>query len=418
MNDLGNLLQMIYDLLSGWFTSFTSHATAVMKKLNLIEDDTDTIVSNTSDIADDTNDIKDNTGAIITPVQSIKTNTDSIKTDTTTIKNNVSTMSNQLGTISTNVGTASAFTEDVANNTLDIKNRIVTIGSDTTQLRSNSNTITSDVSDIKTALNYYLANTPVTEDVEGSICNIDTDLTDYLQACKVTIPADLSGFSGITLTKCGKNLSVIKEKGRTNNGVTYVVNSDSTIIISGTALGSSYAFSVITDINKMFYLKKGKYTLSGGISNNFRLYIGGRYIDGTAVTNSSLVSGTIYDKGSGAMFELPMDAYIYLQISVTEGTQTDVTIYPQIEVGTTKTEFEIHKETYNSISFGTTITDGAEINLLDGIIKVNSTPVSYLSISPIAVRTYKGVNNIYSDVGTTALTYRETLKHYIDKQEA
>ena len=89
-----------------------------------------------------------------------------------------------------------------------------------------------------------------------------------------------------------------------------------------------------------------------------------------------------------------------------------------LEVNNTATAYEPYKSMTYPVSFGTTITDGAEINLLDGIIKINSTPVSYLSVSPIAVRTYKGVNNIYSDVGTTALTYRETLKHYIDKQEA
>ena len=69
---------------------------------------------------------------------------------------------------------------------------------------------------------------------------------------------------------------------------------------------------------------------------------------------------------------------------------------------------------YN-VSFGSTITDGAEVDLLSGLVKVNTTPASFIQIQPIAVRTYKGVYNIYSDIGSTALTYRETLKHYLDK---
>lgn len=398
MSDLGNLLQMIYDLLTGWLNSFTSHAADVMEKLNLIEEDTDTIVSNTSDIADDTNDIKDNTGAIITPVQSIKSNTDSIKNDTTTIKTNVTTMSNQLGTISTNVGTASAFTEDVANNTLDIKDRIVTIGSDTTQLRSNSNTITSDVSDIKTALNYYLANTPVTEDVEGSVCNFDTDLTDYLQACNVTIPADQTGFSGITLTKCGKNLFNIAKYQNLRTNYEYIE-------------ASYYCRAIPLKPNTTYTISQNAGTIDTAVIliNRTTNVNGPGYFDFRK--SSDIKTYTTDNTGN-----------LYIGI-VSTGTDAQANARLsicnlQIEEGENATAYEPYKANTYSITFGSTITDGAEIDLLEGLIKINSTPVSYLSITPIAVRTYKGVNNIYSDVGTTALTYRETLKHYLDKQEA
>ena len=61
------------------------------------------------------------------------------------------------------------------------------------------------------------------------------------------------------------------------------------------------------------------------------------------------------------------------------------------------------------------ITDGAEADLLNGLVKINTTPESYISITPLIVRTYKGVNNILSDVGSSALTYRETLKKYLEK---
>ena len=415
MNDLGNLLQMIYDLLSGWFTSFTSHATAVMEKLNLIETDTASIKNSASDIKSNTDDIKDNTGAIITPVQSIKTNTDSIKTDTTTIKNNVSTMTNQLGTISTNVGTASAFTEDVANNTLDIKDRIVTIGSDTTQLRSNSNTITSDVSDIKTALNYYLANTPITEDVDGYVCNIDTDLTDYLQACNVTIPADLTGFSGITLNKIGRNFALISSLN--------VDNSQNINVIYNNNILEFTAFGTFSRVMYKIPVKNGcTYTLSfKGYSDGTNKRIN---INNDNTWPNSGYYGTLYiNTVTEAYKQLTFTAvgdYVYLSFYVTTSASTgSLTIKDMLlEYGSNKSTYEPYKAMTYPVSFGTTITDGAEINLLDGIIKVNSTPVSYLSISPIAVRTYKGVNNIYSDIGTTALTYRETLKHYIEKQEA
>ena len=407
MNDVGNLLQWIYDLLKGWFDAFTDHAVAVLAKLDLIEDDTSSIKNSASDIKNNTDDIKDNTGAIITPVQGIKTNTDSIKTDTTSIKNNVSVMSNQLGTINTNVGATKSFSEDVANNTLDIKNRVVTIGSDTTQLRTNSDNITADVSDIKTALNYYLANTPVTEDVEGTVCNVDTDLSDYLQVCKVTIPADLTGYSGITLTKCGKNLinfdSVLTNGwSRTNSGITAEYSNGIMHVYGTNELNTWNNIVGFNDAwrNNELRLPSGVFSIPDHLAvriSEDNINYGNK--GGTVTYNNS-----IYIRG--------------FYISVPANYTVDWYI-PMIFVygSTIPTSYEPYRPMSYPVSFGSTITDGAEIDLLEGLIKVNSTPVSYIPITPIAVKTYKGVNNIYSDVGTTDLTYRETLKHYIDKQE-
>lgn len=405
------LLEQIIQLLKGWIESFNNHAEAVEESLTDLNNTASDIETNTDPIPE----IRDNTGAIITPITQIKTNTDSIKTDVTQIKTDTGIIKNNANSIATSAGAAAAFAEDCATNTLDIKDKITTIASDTTQLRADSANIAADVSSINQALGYYIANTPVTEEVEGNLCNFDTDLEDYLQKAVVTIPADAIGYSAINVYKMNKNIASIKEAGRTNNNVTYTVNSDNSISLTGTATAASYAFTVITDPNKMFYIKKGKYFLSGGISADIQLYIGGKYSDGTTLTQSSLISGSIYDRGSGAIFELPMDAIVYLQVNVTNGTSTEVTIYPQLEAGSTKTEFEIHKEIVETISFGSTITDGAEVDLLSGIVKINTSPVTYSSITPIAIRTYKGVNNIYSDVGSMSLTYRETLKHYLDK---
>ena len=255
-------------------------------------------------------------------------------------------------------------------------------------MRSNSNTITSDVSDIKTALNYYLANTPVTEDVEGNICNFDTDLTDYLQACNVTIPADQTGFSGIILTKKGKN---------------YI---DDTLTYQQT-VNQVLVGQTVAQTSLLTYLKAGTYTVSSSTSKLATMYYrySGGYISLGANTNPRT-------------FTITEDMYVCFYLYTSAGlTSSDINWF-LVETGETATAYEPYKAMTYPVSFGSTITDGAEINLLDGIIKVNSTPVSYLSITPIAVRTYKGINNIYSDIGTTALTYRETLKHYIDKQEA
>lgn len=381
------LLEKILTLLTGWLEAFTDHAGNVLAKLNLIEEDTDTIVSNTSDIAEDTEDIKDNTASVITPINnisgntsSIKTNTDSIKADTTIIKNNINT-------ISTNTGSTSAFCEDIANNTLDCSNRLVTIGSDTTQLRSNSNNITADVADIKTALNYYIANSIVTEDSEGSICNFDTDLEDYLQKAIVTIPADLTGFSGITLTKKGKNYI--------DDTLTYQQTVNQVLI-----------GQTVAQTSLLTYLKAGTYTVSSSTSKLATMYY--RYSGGYISLGANTAPRT---------FTINEDMYVCFYLYTSTGlTPSDINWF-LVETGDTATSYEPYKAMTYPVSFGSTITDGAEIDLLSGVVKINTSPVTYTSITPIAVRTYKGINNIYSDIGNTALTYRETLKHYLDKQQ-
>lgn len=388
------LLEKIIQILEGWIQSFTSHAQHVEDKLDSIDSTASDIETNTAPIYD----ISDNTAAVITPIQNIKSNTDSIATSSQTSANNTTAILNNISTLSTNTGRAAAFAEDCATNTLDIKDKTVTIASDTTQIRADSGNIRADVSEIKTYLEYYMANTPVTEDSEGDICNFDTDLEDYLQVLKVNIPADLTGFTGITLTKNGKNLL---DK---NNVVTGYI--------------TSTGFSSGNTNSRTFYCKikpNTTYTVSHTLSARFSI--------ATAITaplNGEMFTNRQTNNNAEVLTITSGNSDNYLWVfCYLNGTDTKT--YDEIansimtEIGETATTYEPYKAMTYPVSFGTTITDGAEINLLDGLIKVNSTPVSYLSITPIAVRTYRGINNIYSDIGTTALTYRETLKHYLDK---
>ena len=377
------LLEKILSLLTGWSGSFSQFVIDLMTKLNLIETET----ANLPDIKSNTDDIKNNTGAVVTPISNINDNVSSIKTNSDTIKNTVGTMSNQLSTISTNVGTASAYAEDCANNTLDCANRLVTIGSDTTQIRTNSNTITSDVADIKQALGYYIANTPVTEDVEGSICNFDTDLTDYLQKAVCTIPSDANGFSSIKIIKNGKNLL--------DDNITYQ-QSPNQLLIGQT----------VDMYNYPYHLKAGKYTVSASINKLMSFYY--------RSVNGYVSIGTL---NSNRTFTINEDIEVCFYVYTSSGVVSSDINWLMVEYGETATTYEPYKSITDTVSLGSTITDGAEIDLLTGIVKINTSPVTYSSITPIAIRTYKGVNNIYADVGDMSVTYRETLKHYLDKNQ-
>ena len=385
------LLEKIITILEGWIQSFTSHAQHVEDKLDSLDQTASDIETNTEPISD----IKDNTGAVVTPIQNIKSNTDSIATSSQTSANNTTAILNNISTLSTNTGRAAAFAEDCANNTLDIRDKITTIASDTTQLRADSANIAADVSSINQAIGYYVANTLVTEDSEGVIANFDTDLEDYLQKAIVTIPADTTGYTGLTLTKCGKNLFDPSKYQNLRTNYEYIEASyycraiklkpNTTYTISqnaGTTDSAVILMNRTTNVNGPGYfdLRKASDVKTYTTDNTGNLYIG------------------IVSTGT--------DAQANARIPVCN---------VQIEESDTATVYEAYKSNTYPVSFGSTITDGAEVDLLSGLVKVNTTPESFIQIQPIAVRTYEGINNIYSDIGTSALTYRETLKHYLDK---
>lgn len=391
------LLETIINMLQGWIESFNSHA-------QHMEDKIDSIDSTASDIKTDTDnlpDIKDNTAAVITPIQSIKSNTDSISTSSSTTASNTTAILNNIGTLATNTGSAAAYAEDCANNTLNILDKVTTIASDTTQIRAN----TAAIEDIKDLMQYYFINTIVTEDSEGYICNFDTDLEDYLQSCKVTIPADLSGYTGIKLNHLTSNLlpfnNVFSEGwSRSNDGIT-AEYSNGVMHVYGTNLSGTWNNIVgYNDAwrNNEIIIPKGSFA----IPDHLIVRISEDNINYSNKSGTVTYNNPIYVRG--------------FYISVAANASVDWYIPMTFVYGSTiPTTYEAYNNNQINISFGSTITDGAEVDLLNGLVKVNTTPESYISITPSIIRTYKGVNNIFSDVGTTSVTYRETLKYYLDK---
>lgn len=396
---LNQLLETIIQILTSWVSKFDSHAQHVEDKLDSLDQTASDIKTNTDPISD----IKDNTGAVITPIQNIKTNTDSIATSSQTSANNTTAILNNVGTLSTNTGRAAAFAEDCANNTLNILDKVTTIASDTTQIRAN----TAAIEDIKDLMQYYFINTIVTEDSEGTIANFDTDLEDYLQALKVTIPADPTGYTGITLKKLGKNICPIFT-GRTENGLTTTIDSNGVIHVSGTATGTG---GFLTNTNTLGCIIPVNQPITVSISNTIPGRLREFYYGVGRSSTSDINEGQKSTTATRDFEILSINLYFW----TTAGNTYDFSFKFQVEIGNNSTENEDYKEMTYPVSFGSTITDGAEADLLSGLVKVNTTPESFIQIQPIAVRTYKGVNNILSDVGSTALTYRETLKKYLEK---
>lgn len=385
------LLEQIIELLTGWKDSFFTWANAIGDKIASIKTNTDSL----PDIKDNTDYIKDNTAAVITPISNINTNVASITSDTASIRTDTGIIKNNAQAIATSSGQAAAFAEDVANNTLEVKNKVTTIASDTTQMRADSGSIRTDVSEIKETLGLYLYNTIVTEDEKGPIANFDTDLQDYLQKAVVTIPADAGGINGINIINCGSNLwDEDWESGA------YDANGNKTVLTGYIRSTNTITCKPIT-----------KFVI---IHPNSRLYICEYRKDGTFIQRLSYSI-----ESTTAVFTTSNNTY-FCTFCV-GGPNTPIATYANnISFAYPSNETDYHSYDGNTsvVAFSSPITDGAEVDLLSGIVKINTSPITYDSITPLAIRTFKGVNNIYSDIGDIDVTYRETLKKYLEKQDS
>ena len=264
----------------------------------------------------------------------------------------------------------------------------------------------------------------------------------------------ITGWTGMNVYRTGKNLLKNKIEGRTNNGVTYTANDDGTITLADTATGASYLAASMpynsTNKAKFTFLKAGTYTLTGGISNAIRIYLVYSPVRDPS-TGASLTS----DVGSGSTFTIPEDAYVYLQIAVTNGTATNVTIKPMLVAGSTGATFEENTATAYPITWSDTAGTvyGGYLNPVTGVLTVTdgniasyngetlpstwisdrdvyaagttpttgaqvvyelATPQTY-QLTPTEVKTLLGENNIWADTGNVAVDYFADTKKYIDK---
>ena len=125
---------------------------------------------------------------------------------------------------------------------------------------------------------------------------------------------------------------------QTIKGITYTVGTYGSLTIEGTATANATFNFILASYNSALPLKAGNYTLSLGTPNTaytqFRL--GTIDENGTKVVKADIKYAGIKEKA----FTLEKDARIYMNCIVGEGdTVPKTTFYPQIEVGTTATEY-------------------------------------------------------------------------------
>jgi hypothetical protein len=375
------LLEQIIELIKGWISAFTGHAQHVEDKL-------DSIDSTASDIKDNTDslpDIEDNTAAVITPISNIKSNTDSIASSNTTIANNTTAISNQVSAMSTNVGRAAAFAEDCANNSLNILDKVTTIASDTTQIRTDTGNMSLEQSKIYDAVKWLLADKETTEtDTASNTITFNTDMTEDLVDLQVGIVATQSG-SGDPSPDNVRAINGYSSVGLTVNG--------NAVSIS---LGDTYYGGVLDVVSGALRIEWYKKKLSDyawtrgnmNTANTGRIFRHSFSSDTVTVNNNTLcdslkkVNQSVWE--SLNLYEVTFISTGYFVFCV-EDYATSAAMLAD----------------YGNIEFTVTL----------------KTPI-VINLTPEQIATIKGDNTITTDTnGDITVTYKESIKHYLDKQD-
>lgn len=146
----------------------------------------------------------------------------------------------------------------------------------------------------------------------------------------------------LPITVTGKNLLKYPYywTSRVRSGIMFTVNEDGTIMLSGTTTLSGTAIDDFT-LAYETKIESGTYTVSGcpegGSSRKYRIFL--------HIKDSSGNSRYISDIGNGATFTVTATSTmtVSIRIGAEIGTVNNLVFAPQIELGSTATEYEPYK---------------------------------------------------------------------------
>lgn len=174
----------------------------------------------------------------------------------------------------------------------------------------------------------------------------------------------ISGWTGVTLTRCGKNLLSKAAAGtQTSRGITFTSNGDGSYTIKGTSTGSisiEFTTEVPITIPVGAYLHVGN---TGALNGNIAFVP--RFTDGTTVSFAFTVENRVWKISDGYVGKTIKAIGIYVN-----GVQTvDVTLKPMMCLDGASGEFEpYHGDTYTA-EFGQTVYGGT-LDWATGILTV------------------------------------------------
>lgn len=210
----------------------------------------------------------------------------------------------------------------------------------------------------------------------------------------------------------GKNLLDTKNLGtNTNLGITGTPQADGSIRITGTATSNGNA-KIVPLTNHYNEIAAGTYTFSGSISGGFdptKIYLHFNMSNGNTINLSA--------NNTTATLAAPSTSYD-IRMTVTSGTEYDLVFYPQLERGSSASDFEPYEGGLYEVNLGKNlfnlrnVTSGTRSGVVvtnnDGSISVSGTAsanvdmgqVISLDASGITPGTYTVSSNVPLPTGT------------------
>ena len=231
--------------------------------------------------------------------------------------------------------------------------------------------------------------------VSGAIANI-LDGADQVPTKNViaTIAPTQIGVSSVNVTRTGKNLLINNGVDTSGSGLSFVVNSDKSVTISGAATANAF-FTFFENV----LFKASSYMIRGSGNSNVQIIVRRETASGSNIRTAS---------ASDISWNLAEDTLCACIIRVASGTDlsTPITIYPQIEVGSSLSDYETAIFTTYTISLGRTIYGGtADIVIGEGTDENGND----FTFTGQRIETMLGVNNFWNDAGgETSVTYRSS----------
>lgn len=235
-----------------------------------------------------------------------------------------------------------------------------------------------------------------TRTASGAVANFETNNTLDIVSGIFSIPYDENGYSSLNVTRAGKNL----------------------FDISGGQILNAYFGATLTEysVTRTLYVKcspNTTYTVSKTAGQRFAFgytkelpAIGVSVFGGVADNTASSITITT---GADAKY---LVAYVFNGNS-DSGTADEMLASVQLEQGSTATTYEAYQGTTYPISWAAVDVYGGDLNITAGklISKYDSEgqllpePVE-ISITPVAIPTLEGINNIYADIGKVDVIYK------------
>lgn len=206
-------------------------------------------------------------------------------------------------------------------------------------------------------------------------------------------PSTITGVNSVKVTRCGKNLVSYPYKygSQTISDVVFTVGGDGSITVNGTAGEEAAVFRISQgSASNPTLLKKGlTYFLSGcpsgGSANTYMLYLGSY---GSAFS-------AVSDRGSGVSITPEKESFSNLYIHISAGASVSNLVFkPQIELGSSGSEFEKGTSTDYTISLGDTYYGGS-IDLATGMMTVTHESMILNGNTTFAISGFAEYTNCY-----------------------